>query len=93
VPEIENSPQDSQSPTRNTGELEMSAIQPLERVGDSPETRSEYPLMNETQQTQFIALYPLHGLEKSLDLIKGCSHKHREHARELIRVHHLQRKR
>lgn len=91
-PQTANSPQELQRATRNTGELEMSAVQPLERMGDSPETRPSYPLMNETQAAQFIALYPLHGLEKSLDQIKGCSHKHREHARELIAKHNLQRR-
>lgn len=69
------------------------AIQPVERSGESPTTNPGYPLMDETQKRQFIALYPLHGTEKSLDVIKGCAHKHREHARAIIREYNLQRKR
>jgi len=67
--------------------------QPVERIGESPNAHANYPMMNETQIAQFKALYLLHGTEKSLDMIKGCSHKHREHARVIIREHNLQRKR
>lgn len=76
----------------STGYEEV-AEQPVERVGDSPSTHTSYPMMDEAQMAQFIALYPLHGTEKSLDQIRGCSHKHREHARVIIREQGLQRRR
>jgi hypothetical protein len=79
---------------RNTGALENGVDQPLETLGESPNTRlGEYPLMDEQQVQRFIALYPLMGTDKALDEIPGCAHKHREHAREIIRQFNLQRKR
>jgi hypothetical protein len=78
---------------RNTGALEMPINQPLERWGDSPTTRPNYPTMTTEQVEQFKALYPLLGTEKALDRIEGCSHKHREHARVIIRQFNLQRRR
>jgi hypothetical protein len=58
---------------------------------DSPTTRP-YPVMNETQVIQFAALYPLMGTDKALDEIKGCNHRHRSHARQIIAEHGLKRK-
>lgn len=77
---------------RTTGELGTLPDGLVEQLGGSPESRPSYPIMDATQEAQFLALYPLHGLEKSLDQIKGCNHRHRDHARELIRKHNLQRK-
>lgn len=75
----------------DTNEPEMSLDEPVEPVGDSPKTRP-YAVMSELQTTQFVALYPLVGIEKALDRIDGCSHRHREHARQIIRERNLKRK-
>jgi hypothetical protein len=75
-----------------TGDLENGSNEPTEPQGDSPTARP-YPMMNEAQAAQFVALYPFLGIEKALDGIEGCNHRHRDHARELIERHELRRKR
>ena len=74
-----------------TGDLESGINEPVEGVGDSPITRP-YAMMSEVQVAQFVALYPFMGIEKTLDAIEGCNHRHRDHARELIEQHELRRK-
>jgi hypothetical protein len=76
----------------DTNEPEMPLDEPVEPVGDSPKTRP-YAVMSELQTAQFVALYPLVGIEKALDRIEGCSHRHREHARQIIAERDLKRKR
>ncbi len=74
----------------STPVLEIPQSLPLEVVDDPV---PDHPLMDALQIQQFITLYPSLGIEKSLDQIRGCSHKHREHARVIIREQALQRKR
>jgi hypothetical protein len=74
-----------------TGDLESDENEPAEPAGDSP-TNRPYAMMNEVQVAQFCALYPFLGIEKALDAIEGCNHRHRDHARELIERYELRRK-
>jgi hypothetical protein len=65
----------------------------VDELGDTPEERPAFLMMDKTQEVQFIALFPEIGsVDKTLDRITGCNHRHREHARELIRQHNLKKK-
>jgi hypothetical protein len=81
----------TESGRKNTGELENPVGGPLKPLGESPNSCSSYPLMNDEQIGKFRTLYPYMGTEKALDEIPGCSHKHREHAREIIKQYDLKR--
>jgi hypothetical protein len=73
------------------GDLESGSDEPVEPVGDPPVNRPD-AMMNDLQSAQFCALYPFLGIEKTLDAIEGCNHRHRDHARELIERHELRRR-
>lgn len=65
----------------------------VDELGDTPEERPAFLVMDKVQTVQFIALYPEIGsVDKTLDRITGCNHRHRDHARELIRQHNLKKR-
>lgn len=71
-----------------------SVNQPVDSVGESPDVRPMFPMLNDIQAAQFKAMYPKIGsIDGCLDNIEGCNHRHRQHARMLIEQFGLKAKR
>src|SRR5262245_1883226 len=64
---------------------------PVETVEGSSRSLP-YPLLSDLQITQFVALYPLTGIEKALKRIDGCNHRHWKHAKQIVAERNLKRK-
>jgi hypothetical protein len=92
--ELETAENGSTMSGPTVGRPQNSVNRPVEPLGVTPEQRPQTPRMDDQQVAEFIAKYPYIGsVDRTLDDIEGCNHRHRDHARELIRTYHLDEKR